>query len=62
MLKERDFKKEQKYCANMLGMTQKEYNQSLKKVKVSRFSETKYNDNILTGLGLTKQYLKKRVQ
>lgn len=57
----KEFMSEEKECAEMLGMTLKEYRNDLKNTKVSVYRSTKKKDNsILKLLGLNEKDLKTR--
>ncbi len=61
MLTSREFLKEEKECATMLGMTLEEYRNYVKDTKVPNKkvnSSKKGKDDILSKLGLTKKDLK----
>ena len=65
MLDKRQFLKEEKDCASMLGLTLEEYRKSLKKIKSNKQLEKdmknrKYDNSILKVLGLSDQDLKRR--
>ncbi len=65
MLDQQKFIEEEKDCASMLGLTLKEYRQSLKNVKVHKQNmesdkNRKYDNSILKTLGLTEKDLKRR--
>ncbi len=63
MLTSREFLKEEKECAAMLGMTLEEYRNYVKDTKVPNKkvnSSKKGKDDILAKLGLTKKDLKIR--
>lgn len=59
------FVESQKDCAKMLGQSISVYNESLKKIKSSKFQNTPSNDkkatNILKQLGLNENDLKRRM-
>lgn len=62
MLNKEEFLLEEKDCANMLGMNLEEYHKYLKDTKVStkesNHDERKYDNSILTKLGLSSSDLK----
>lgn len=62
MLNKREFLKEEKECANMLGMNLEEYRKSIKSAKASNKNSKnknyKYDNSILKKLGLSKSNLK----
>ena len=65
MLHRKQFVEEEKDCASMLGLTLKEYRQSLKNVKVQNYNKKKcinkkYDNSILKSLGLSEKDLKRR--
>ena len=65
MLDKQQFIEEEKDCASMLGLTLKEYRQSLKNVKVHTYdkkdsTKIKYDNSILKILGLSEKDLKRR--
>ena len=64
MLSKKEFLKEEKECADMLGLTLNEYRESLKKVKMGtsdkKVKKEKYDNSILSFLGLSSKDLKKR--
>ena len=65
MLDRKQFVEEEKDCASMLGLTLKEYRQSLKNVKVQNYNKKKYinkkyDNSILKSLGLSEKDLKRR--
>ena len=62
MLNEKEFLKEEKDCANLLGMSIEEYRNYVKNVKVptKKFNKTKYDNSILKCLGLSANDLKLR--
>lgn len=63
MLSRKEFLKEEKECADMLGLTLKEYRESLKNIKVKKNEENikqKYDNSILNFLGLSSNDLKRR--
>lgn len=64
MLSKKEFLKEEKECADMLGLTLNEYRESLKKVKLGtsdkKVKKEKYDNSILSFLGLSSKDLKKR--
>lgn len=65
-MNKKEYIKSQKDCASMLGLSLKEYEESLKNIKCSKFSKnaSKKNkvDNILSALGLSKKNLKKKAR
>ena len=65
MLDKQQFIEEEKDCASMLGLTLKEYRQSLKNIKVHDYNKTnetnkKYDNSILKSLGLSEKDLKRK--
>ena len=63
MLTEEEFLKEEKECADLIGINLKEYRESLKNIKILPKKENKkvkYNNTILYELGLTEKDLKNR--
>lgn len=62
MLNSKEFLKEEKDCATMLGMTLEEYRNYVKNTKVpnKKVVKSKKNDDILFKLGLTSKDLKIR--
>ena len=61
MPSKKQFMSEEKECAEMLGMTLKEYRDDLKNTKVSVYHSVKKKDNsILKSLGLNEKDLKTR--
>ena len=64
-MNKQQFIKEEKDCASLMGLTLKEYRQSLKNVKannniVNDTKKRKYDNSILDRLGLSKKDLKHR--
>ena len=64
-MNKQQFMKEKKDCASLMGLTLKEYRQSLKNVKannniVDDTKKRKYDNSILDRLGLSKKDLKYR--
>ena len=64
MLNKKQMIEEQKDCAEMLGMTLKDYQSYVKNTKVpnvkSRQEKRKYDNSVLTKLGLSTSDLKTR--
>ncbi len=64
MLSRKEFLKEEKECADMLGLTLKEYRESLKKVKLGtsekKVKNEKYDNSILSFFGVDESMLKKK--
>ncbi len=64
MLSRKEFLEEQKDCAKMLGLTLREYQESLKKVKLGtsdkKVEKEKYDNSILSFLGIDEGMLKKK--
>ena len=62
MLNSKEFLKEEKDCATMLGMTLEEYRNYVKNTKVpkKKISNSKDKDDILLKLGLSSKDLKIR--
>ena len=61
MMDEKEFLKSQKDCADMLGMSLKEYDEFCKDIKIPNDLEDKnidYDNSILESLGLTPNDLK----
>ena len=61
-MNKRSFEREQRECASMIGLTKKQYDNSLKHIKVAKFKKKRSNDNILAKLGLYSAYLKRKIQ
>lgn len=64
-MNKQQFIKEEKDCTSLMGLTLKEYRQSLKNVKannniVNDTKKRKYHNSILDRLGLSKKDLKHR--
>ncbi len=64
-MNKQQFMKEEKDCASLMGLTLKEYRQSLKNAKVNNSvvndtKKRKYDNSILARLGLSKKDLKHR--
>ena len=61
MMNKKEFLKSQQECADMLGITLKEYNKDCKNTKISlrrtRRKKYKYDNSILEKLGLTSKDL-----
>lgn len=63
-MNKKEYVASQKDCAKLLGISLKEYNNSLKQVKSNQFIKApfkKKQNDILKKLGLTEKDLKKRV-
>lgn len=64
MIHKNELIKEQKDCANMLGMSLNEYQDSLKNTKVpvkeKDISKVVYDNSILKSLGIKEKMLKKK--
>ena len=61
MLSKKEFIKEEKEYAKMLGMSLSEYEDLNNNSKIPKFnSKNKYDDNILKQLGLTSKDLKRK--
>lgn len=62
MLNEQQFIEEEKDCASMLGLTLKQYRDSLKNIKVNTKLQRRrtYDNSILYELGLTENDLKNK--
>lgn len=63
MLSKKEFLKEEKECADMLGLTIEEYRKKLKNTKIIRENKRKkqrYDNSILEFLGLSSKDLKRR--
>lgn len=62
MISKKELIKEQKDCADMLGMSLSEYQRSLRETKVPVKDTTKvtYDNSILKDLGINEEMLKKR--
>lgn len=62
MFSEEELLKEEKDCADMLGMSLDEYRDYVRQTKVKMQEDNKrdYNDKILEELGLTEKDLKRR--
>lgn len=65
MLSKKQFLSEEKECAEMLGMTLKEYRHDVKNTKIpehcsNKNSKGKYDNSILKSLGLSEKDLKIR--
>ena len=64
MLTEEEFLKEEKECADLIGITLKEYRNSLKSIKIIPRKDNKkgrYDNSVLYKLGLTEKDLKKHI-
>lgn len=64
MLSRKEFFKEEKECADMLGLTIEEYRKSLKNIKPGtsdkKSKKEKYDNSILEFLGIDESMLKKK--
>jgi len=63
MLNEKEFQREEKQCADLLGMSLKEYRQYVREAKVftkEQKKDYKYDNSILSKLGLSTSDLKVR--
>ena len=64
MLTEEEFLKEEKECADLIGITLKEYRNSLKSIKIIPRKHNKkgrYDNSVLYKLGLREKDLKKHI-
>ena len=64
MITEEEFLKEEKECADLIGITIKEYRNSLKSIKIIPQKDNKkggYDNSVLNKLGLTEKDLKKHI-
>ena len=64
MITEEEFLKEEKECADLIGITLKEYRNSLKSIKIIPQKDNKkggYDNSVLYKLGLTEKDLKKHI-
>lgn len=64
MLSKKEFLKEEKECADMLGLTIEQYRRSLKNVKLGtsdkKSKKEKYDNSILEFFGIDESMLKKK--